>query len=166
VLNALPHADGVTSTFRNANGVAMKLANFLALDPTYPGAGLTSGGRRDAEVWDAWNNRRDECRSLAASIRAGVASMTLPPALEGDEGRPEGGIVWTTHKRCERDGTVTRKRKQQFRAINGQLECEACAMTEHDARLRYGAALGDIFECHHRVPLGSVLGARKTGRKT
>ena len=53
ILNALPHIAGDASTFRNPNGVAMKLANFLALDPDYEGAGLTSGSRRDAEVWDA-----------------------------------------------------------------------------------------------------------------
>lgn len=35
-------------------------------------------------------------------------------------------------------------------------------MTEHEARSRYGTTLGDIFECHHRVPLATVIGARKT----
>ena len=36
--------------FRNPNGVALKLANFAALDPNYPGVGMTRGGKRDAEV--------------------------------------------------------------------------------------------------------------------
>jgi 5-methylcytosine-specific restriction protein A len=73
ILNTLPHAAGDASTFRNPNGVAMKLANFLALDPDYHGAGLKSRSRLDGEVWEAWADRRDECRALAASIRAGVA---------------------------------------------------------------------------------------------
>ena len=38
--------------FRNPNGVALKLANFAALDPNYGGRGMTRGGRRDAEVWE------------------------------------------------------------------------------------------------------------------
>ena len=42
VLNALPiHTDRPDrEKFRNPNGVAMKLANFAALDPGYPGVGL------------------------------------------------------------------------------------------------------------------------------
>ena len=31
--------------FRNPNGAALKLANFAALDPGYPGVGLTCDGR-------------------------------------------------------------------------------------------------------------------------
>ena len=140
----------------------MKLANFLALDPDYPGTGLRAGGRRDAEVWDAWTDRRDECRVLAASIQAGVATASLPPELEDDEGRSEGAIVLTEHRRRERNSAVTRQRKQQVRDQDGQLWCEACGITEQDARSRYGETLGDIFECHHLVPLAAVLGARKT----
>jgi 5-methylcytosine-specific restriction protein A len=162
VLNALPHTAGDAETFRNPNGVAMKLANFLALDPNYPGAGLRAGGSRDGEVWDAWTDRRDECRALAASIRAGVATAALPQELEEDEGRPEGAIVLTAHRRRERSSAVTRQRKQQVRDEHGQLLCEACGVTEQDVRSRYGATLGDIYECHHLVPLAAVLGARKT----
>src|SRR5262245_21187327 len=121
VLNALPHSAGDASTFRNPNGVAMKLANFLALDPDYPGAGLTRGGRAEPELWEAWTNRRDECRALEAAIRAGVATATLPPSLEDDEGRPEGAIVLTEHRRRERSSVVTRQRKQQVRDEHGHL---------------------------------------------
>src|SRR6185437_8335632 len=62
VLNSLPlHLDRPdASRFRNPNGVAMKLANFAALDPAYPGAGLRAGGRRDREVWDRFSGNRDE----------------------------------------------------------------------------------------------------------
>lgn len=38
--------------FRNPNGVAMKLANFAALDPAHPGMALAHGGRGDAVIWD------------------------------------------------------------------------------------------------------------------
>jgi 5-methylcytosine-specific restriction enzyme A len=42
LLNRLPiHGrDSRRELFRNANGVAMKLSNFLRFDPSYPGAGL------------------------------------------------------------------------------------------------------------------------------
>ena len=140
----------------------MKLANFLALDPG-PSGNRAAGRRRSRrQVWDAWTDRRDECRVLAASIQAGVATASLPPELEDDEGRPEGAIVLTEHRRRERNSAVTRQRKQQVRDQDGQLWCEACGITEQDARSRYGETLGDIFECHHLVPLAAVLGARKT----
>jgi 5-methylcytosine-specific restriction protein A len=163
ILNALPHTAADPSTYRNPNGVGMKLANFLAIDPNHLGAGLTRFGRRDQEVWDAWTDRRDECRALAAAIRAGVATATLPAVLEEDEGRPEGGIVMTAHRRRERSSAVTRRRKQQVRDANdGQLICEACGLTERDVRSNYGNTVGDVFECHHLVPLAAVLGARNT----
>ena len=68
----------------------------------------------------------------------------------------------TEHRWRERSSAVTRQRKQQVRDQHGQLLCEACGLTEQDARSRYGDTLGDIFECHHLVPIAAVLGARKT----
>ena len=45
--------------FRNPNGVAMKLANFAALDPSYPGIALSRGGRGDAEIWKEFATDRE-----------------------------------------------------------------------------------------------------------
>jgi len=36
--------------FRNPNGVALKLANFAALDPNYPGKGMSRYGKKDEEI--------------------------------------------------------------------------------------------------------------------
>ena len=41
-----------TSTFRNANGVSMKMQNFRRVDPEYKGVGLPSGSRLEDEVWE------------------------------------------------------------------------------------------------------------------
>jgi 5-methylcytosine-specific restriction protein A len=51
VLNELPiHASRPDEArFRNANGVALKLANFASLDPDYGGLGMSRGGRLDLE---------------------------------------------------------------------------------------------------------------------
>jgi 5-methylcytosine-specific restriction enzyme A len=69
VLNALPLDDTpVAENFRNANGVAMKLANFARLDPAYPGTGLTRGGRRDEEVWTRFHDDPDELHPDRAGI--------------------------------------------------------------------------------------------------
>lgn len=32
----------------------------------------------------------------------------------------------------------------------------------NSVRERYGEDCGEVFQCHHRVPLGSVIGSRKT----
>src|SRR5688572_11563102 len=55
--------------FRNPNGVAMKLANFAALDPAYPGIALSRGGRGDAEVWKEFATDRERLAREAQRIR-------------------------------------------------------------------------------------------------
>src|ERR1039458_2470519 len=54
LLNSLPiHTTRPdVERFRNPNGVALKLANFSALDPNYPGVGMGRAERGDLHVWD------------------------------------------------------------------------------------------------------------------
>lgn len=162
ILNALPHHAEDPETFRNPNGVSMKLANFLRFDPAYTGEGLRRGGKRDEEIFQAWKDRRDELHVLAESIRGGVATAKLPATVEGDEGRPEGQLVLTEHRRRERDPKLARQRKQEMVDAEGQLRCEVCDLSTAQTQQRYGEDCGDVFECHHRIPLGSVIGTRKT----
>lgn len=69
LLNRLPiHAPDVRgASFRNPNGVAMKLANFRSLDPTSAGAGFTRGNRLERAVWEQF---AEEPRALAAAAQA------------------------------------------------------------------------------------------------
>ena len=60
-----PHA----RKLRNANGVALKLANFRAID--VPGTGMASVGRRDREVWDEFTNDPAKLGHLTEAIRTG-----------------------------------------------------------------------------------------------
>ena len=62
--------------FRNPNGVAMKLANFAAIDPNYHGRGLTRAGRLDAEVWDRYASDEDAVTAIASEIREGRPTWT------------------------------------------------------------------------------------------
>lgn len=41
--------------FRNPAGVALQLANFAALDPSYPGKGMQRHSRGDAETWEEFS---------------------------------------------------------------------------------------------------------------
>src|SRR5437773_1362868 len=56
--------------FRNPNGVAMKLANFAALDTDYPGVALNRGGRGDASIWDEFARDRLRLAEAARTIRS------------------------------------------------------------------------------------------------
>lgn len=65
--------------FRNPNGVALKLANFAALDPNYAGRGTTRVGRRDIEVWERYASEEDALADAATAIRQGLEPTTVPP---------------------------------------------------------------------------------------
>lgn len=42
-------------TFRNPNGVTLKLSNFKALDPNYPGKGMEAFSKLDKEVFEEFS---------------------------------------------------------------------------------------------------------------
>jgi hypothetical protein len=67
--------------FRDPAGVALKLANFQALDPSYPGAGMTNGGRGDVAVWDDLHENPAVVARLAAGIRAQLGHSDEVAAL-------------------------------------------------------------------------------------
>ena len=66
--------------FRNPNGVALKLANFAAIDPNHNGRGMTRGGKRDVLVWDRYSSDGDTLAATAAAIRDGLGLPTAGPA--------------------------------------------------------------------------------------
>ena len=55
--------------FRNVNSVAMKVANFASIDPDYPKAGLSTGGKLDRVVWGEYSTDPRLLTSTAAAIR-------------------------------------------------------------------------------------------------
>ncbi len=74
--------------FRNANGVYMKLMNFLRFDPTYHGKGLERGGKDEATVWNLYANNRQELSRIADSLKQFIESrgtVETLPTLEQDE---------------------------------------------------------------------------------
>lgn len=55
-LNCLADKLHLTKTFRNINGVAMKLQNFRRFDEMFKGKGLRAGGGLERDVWDRFQN--------------------------------------------------------------------------------------------------------------
>lgn len=66
--------------FRNPNSVAMKLANFCALDERCHGNGRPNGGAMDEIVWDEFKDNEQELREAAEAVRRQHHLPFLPPA--------------------------------------------------------------------------------------
>ena len=88
LLNALPihSTEERSSSFRNPQGVAMKLANFMSLDPMHPGEGLKAGGAGDTAVWAEYAHAPEVLDELVRALRIAAREL-LPPSLEGDRTR-------------------------------------------------------------------------------
>jgi 5-methylcytosine-specific restriction protein A len=153
VLNALPihTVRPDIERFRNPSSVALKLSNFAALDPEYPGVGMTRGGRRDAEVWDRYRQDGIALKALAGRIRAGATEVATFPVVpeEGEDEVEEGRLVYREHRVRERDPNLIRRKKAAART----LDCEICGFN-------FGAAYGELgegfIEAHHAVPLSKT----------
>ncbi len=80
VLNSLPihPSESSSPTFRNPNGVYMKLCNFLRLDPSYEGAGLRAGGQLEEVVWEEYANDPSRLAEVVEAIRSNIGSITRP----------------------------------------------------------------------------------------
>lgn len=153
--------------FRNINGSFLKLQNFKALDPEYTAAGRVGMRRgatgREQALWDRFADNQAELRALAAGIRQGAATASLPTEEEEDEdGVLEGRLVWRWHRQRERAPGMAAKKKRAVRASLGELRCEVCDLSETAATARFGALTNDIFECHHTRPLHTLSGTTTT----
>jgi hypothetical protein len=62
------------SNFRNANSVAMKLANFASIDPTYPGVSLSRCGKLDRAIWTEFAEQDSLLKQEVAKILGGLQS--------------------------------------------------------------------------------------------
>jgi len=128
LLNELPiHPQRGVGNFRSPDAVVMKLANFRALDPHSPSAGLDAGSRLDTEVWDDFADDPSGLRRLAEGIRSVGVSARGP--AEDEEGVPEGRLLFRLHRTRERGspGLVRRKKGAVLRAAE-TLACEACGL--------------------------------------
>jgi 5-methylcytosine-specific restriction protein A len=161
LLNALPIHDqrGSEGTFRNPNGVYMKLGNFLRFDSSYEGAGLSRGGKLEGEIWNEFASNRDELSKLATAIRSGYA-LTVDENTDSDEESafPEGRVLYRLHKQRERSSKVVATKKEQALS-SGCLACEICSFDFFQA---YGQLGYGYLECHHTTPIAEYEINQKT----
>jgi len=165
VLNALPIHSNASheNTFRNANGVGMKLSNFLKYDPSYTGKGLQSGSKLEAEVWASFASDLPRLASLATAIRAGISALNSRKEdianLVDDDEAEEGKVLIAIHKRRERSATLSNNKKKQAFETHGRLACEVC---EFDFQVVFGDHGAGYAECHHDKPISQLEPGSKT----
>jgi 5-methylcytosine-specific restriction enzyme A len=148
-------------TYRNVNGVYMKLMNFRRFDPQFKGQeGLKRGGKTEEEVWNMYAHKPALCSKVAESIlnNAGSAEL-LDLADETLEEAAEGRVLTRKHSIRERNPKIIRKCKERFKAKHGELYCEACGFKPNQ---KYGLGYDKIIECHHTKPLHTLKPGDKT----
>lgn len=162
LLRRLPiHQDRhLDPTFRNPNGVALKVANFRRIDQ--PGRGMSRGNQLEQVVWDEFASDLVRLRRTAELIAGNVETPQAAEPVgspEEEESFPEGRIAYRLHVARERNRALVRRKKEQALERDGRLVCEVCAF---DFKERYGD-LGDGFiECHHTVPIHTLQEGAQT----
>jgi len=165
ILNELPiHAERPDSDrFRNANGVHMKLSNFLRFDPAYSGRGLTRGGHLEETVWDEFAHDRAKLSATATAIlgsRGSISRQEVSAHTADDvDVFPEGRLLTAMHKHHERNPSIVRRKKANVLDARGKLECEACGF---DFEAVYGELGHGYAECHHTTPLSELGESTRT----
>jgi 5-methylcytosine-specific restriction protein A len=170
LLNQLGTLTGAAkeSTYRNPNGVYMKMMNFRAIDPTFTQrgkVGMTRHGKLDLEVWDEFVGKREVLRREAGVIRKIVTTPALAQQVvfaggSDDVSAQEGGVLLQLHKRYERDRALADKKRNAVAATNnGKLQCEAC---NFDFAERYGSYGSGFIEVHHKKPVHTIALGEKT----
>jgi 5-methylcytosine-specific restriction protein A len=164
LLNELATTATGNASFRNPNGVAMKLMNFRRLDPDQQGRGLAGGGKQEEDVWRVFAADLPRLRSTAAAIAATVQAADTnddDPSINADEGEEaeEGQVLTRQHRVRERNRAIIERRKAKALREHGRLHCEAC---DFDFTVRYGERGSGFIECHHTRPVSTLKPGEKT----
>lgn len=153
-------------TFRNPNGVYMKVMNFRRFDSNFAKAGkvgLSHGGKQDEKVWDEFAGSPDRLRAAAQAIRAAISAGTKAPTIMDDSfdvlEAPEGRLLAALHQRRERSRKLVDARKRKALREVGELRCEVCDLSFSD---RYGPHGDGFIEVHHMQPVHTLREGDKT----
>lgn len=154
-----------SATFRNPDGVYLKMMNIRALDPTFIAqgkVGMKAGGALEKVVWAEYVGRRLELAADAKAIRDAVSNaneeaVAKLPTVEPYEGE-EGGVIMRLHKRRERDPRLVREKRKAAKAA-GDFRCEVC---KFDFEAAYGPLGAEFIEVHHTKPVHTMTPGAKT----
>ncbi|MGF0521843.1 HNH endonuclease [Agrobacterium pusense] len=142
-------------SFRNSDGVALKLQNLLSA--VEPGRGLSFSATDEDVVKDFPRDRAADLAIVAEALKRTLLSNAapIPPAPPGDEEFVEG--AWLTGRHRQRDARLRKKLLAKLR--NQQLKCEVCGLSRPALERSLQESL---FEAHHTIPLATAEGMRST----
>lgn len=167
-VRAIAHALGLSGdeTFRNTNGVYMKVMNLRSKDPVYTSqgkVGLSRSNKHEDEVWERFGDDPAGLHAAAAVIRAQIAAGTESVTFGYDEPEveeaPEGRLITRLHRTRERSHKLVAAKKKSFLKKQGSLFCEACSF---DFGKVYGERGEGFIECHHTKPIHQMKPGEKT----
>lgn len=167
-LNKMGRALGAANaeTFRNANGVYMKLMNFRRFDPNYTNdgkVGLVRGNKDEEIVWLEFSSNLARLQSVAAAIRLAVAECVNGELAGDDDGgikeANEGRILTRLHRVRERSRALVEQCKKAAMKKHGRLACEACGF---EFSKKYGVAGEGLIDIHHTKPVHTLATDGKT----
>jgi 5-methylcytosine-specific restriction enzyme A len=157
---------GGSSSFRNANGVYLKMMNFRSYDPDYTSqgkVGMRHGTKLDAVVWNEFVGKEGElfkaCRAIREALKELPEDFDADSEDDGFAEAAEGKLLTRLHKRRERSVKLVKAKKKWAMKKFGGLECEACGF---NFVTRYGERGQGFIECHHTQPVHEYGDGRKT----
>lgn len=168
LLNQLSRSVSKNQTYRNVNGVYMKLMNFRSIDPKYTSqgkVGLTRNNKDEQVVWDLFADDVQRLNDVVANL---ITTASFGPEKTGADDPDEddiqdceeGRILTRQHRYRERDRTLVEKFKAQFkRKNNGLLFCAGCHL---DFARNYGSMSDRLIDVHHTKPVHTMLPGDKT----
>lgn len=168
-LNRMGHTLGLieNDTYRNANGVYMKMMNFRHHDPEYikdGKVGLTRGNSDEAAVWLEFSADRARLTEVVTAIRATIAAHEGDHELVGDDEpdiqeAEEGRVLTRLHRVRERNRKLIEAKKKLALKETGQLICEACGF---NFVYKYGPSTKGVIDVHHTKPVHTLSEGDKT----
>lgn len=145
--------EGRRPSFRNPDGVALKLQNLLsAIDPS---RGLSSSKLDRELVAEYPRSQVAEVAFLAGIIRQAIARGEPAEVVPDDEMFAEGQLITSQHRR--RDGRLRKKLLETTK--DDQLVCAICEFTAPPLARQLRES---FFETHHIRPLSEIKGITET----
>jgi 5-methylcytosine-specific restriction protein A len=154
------------ATFRNPNGVYMKMMNFRRFDPQFAAegkVGLSRGNHLEEVVWKLYGKDRERLSVVAEAIKAAVR-LPLDADLDHDNDAEiteaeEGRVLTRLHRVRERSRKLVEQRKAQAMRDGHGIRCEVC---DFDYGEKYGERGQGYIEVHHTKPLHTLAVETKT----
>ncbi|WP_143412697.1 HNH endonuclease [Gordonibacter urolithinfaciens] len=151
------------STFRNANSVGSKIANFEFLDNDEKSTGLSGASKLDKAIWNEFHDNPELVHAMAQGIRNAIECATYKNGglltNQINEGEfSEGKFLCRVHAFRERDSKVVRVAKERAQK-RGELHCCVCGF---DFEAVYGVLGEGYIECHHTKPISEYEKGEKT----